>query len=95
MLLAMAVTLAMPDALDTAAELDNTALAPVAGTVKVTVTPPTGFPAESLTVTCSGFVKAAPNRADCGVPAVAVMLAIPVFDSEKFAVNVPTVAVTV
>lgn len=55
---------------------ENTPLAPLLGAVKVTVTPVTGFPAASVTVTLSGFVNAELTRADCGVvPVVAFMSA--------------------
>src|SRR5512140_1586387 len=96
MLLAVANTLAMPEALVTAVGFERVALAPAAGAVKVTVTPLNGFPAESLTVACSALGKAAPNRADWGVPPVAVTLAgrLEVLGSEKDAKSVPTLAVT-
>ena len=51
------------------------ALAPVAGAVKVTVTPLTGLLLASLTVACSGAENAVFTVALCGVPAVAEMLA--------------------
>lgn len=47
------------------------ALAPVDGAVKVTVAPLTGFPAESVTVTCSPVLNAVFTVALCGVPALA------------------------
>jgi hypothetical protein len=50
-LLAVAITLATPAALVTAAALDRTALAPVDGGVNVTVTPLSTWPPASLTVT--------------------------------------------
>jgi hypothetical protein len=104
MLLAVADTLAIPERLVTAVELDNTALAPAAGAAKVTVTPFTGFPIESFTVACRVLGNAAPGEADCGVPPVAVILAYVagVLVSGKFAENTPpgpkfatTVATTV
>jgi hypothetical protein len=49
--LAVAVTLATPEASVTAVALDNIALAPLAGAVNVTVTLATGLPTESFTVT--------------------------------------------
>ena len=48
--------------------------APVAGALKVTVTPLTGLLLESFTVACSAVVNALLTVALCGVPAVAVML---------------------
>jgi hypothetical protein len=75
MLLAVAVTLATPEALVTAVGLERVALAPEGGAAKTTVTPDTGFPAEFLTVACSAVAKAVPNGADWGVPPVGVMLA--------------------
>ncbi len=50
-------------------------LAPLAGTVKVTVAPLTGLFPASLTVACSCVAKAVLMTALCGVPAVAAMLA--------------------
>jgi hypothetical protein len=99
-LLAVAVTLATPEALVSAEEFDSTALAPVSGTPKVTVAPETGFPAESFTVTCSAVGKAVPDGADWAAPPVAVILAgkvpvPPVLVNEKDADSVPTLAVTV
>jgi hypothetical protein len=75
MALAVAVTLAIPEALVTAVLLDRVALAPLAGAVKATITPFTGFPHESFTVACNAFGKAVPARVDCGVPPVAAILA--------------------
>jgi hypothetical protein len=62
-------------------------LAPLPGAVKVTVTPLTGLPPESLTVACSCVANAVLMVALCGVPAVAVMLAAAParFVREKFA----------
>jgi hypothetical protein len=57
------------------ADKPNAALAPLAGTVKVTVTPLTGFPPESFTVAWSAVKKAVLTVVLCGAPAVAVMLA--------------------
>jgi hypothetical protein len=96
MLLAVAVMLAMPEALVVAVGLDNVALAPVEGAVNVTVTPLTGFPAASFTVACSAVGKATPTNTDCDVPPVAVMPAgaPAVLVNENVAVRVPTVAVT-
>ena len=74
MLLAVAVTVATPEALVTAVAFDKVALAPEEGAVKVTVAPLTRFPLVSFTVAWSGVVKAPPKRAACGAPAVAVML---------------------
>src|SRR5713226_7316372 len=87
MRLAVAVTLAMPDALVTAVGLDSVAPAPLAGGVKVTVAPLTGLPNVSLTVACRAIANAEPLDALCGVPAVAVMEAAApvVLVSEKLA----------
>jgi hypothetical protein len=97
MLLAVAVTLATPEALVTAVGLDRVALAPEGGAAKITVTPLNGFPAESLTVACSAAAKAVPYGADWPVPPVAVTLAVwpEVLVNEKDADSVPTLAVTV
>jgi hypothetical protein len=99
--LAVAVTLATPEALVSAEELESTALAPIGGTPKVTVAPDTGFPAESFTVVCSAVAKAEPDGADWGVPPVAVILAgtVPVPEllvlvNENDAESVPALAVT-
>jgi len=74
-------------------------LAPLAGAVKVTVTPPTALPPASFTVACNCVPNAELIVAAWGVPAVAVMLAAgpALFVNEKFAgVATPeTVAVTV
>ena len=48
-------------------------LAPVAGAVKVTVTPCTGLPPLSFTVATSGAANAVLMAALCGVPLVAVI----------------------
>src|ERR1700686_4377047 len=95
--LAVAVTLAMPEALVTPVALDRVALAPVGGAAKVTVTPDSGFPAESFTVACRAVAKAVPKGADWGVPPVAVTLAgwPDVLVSEKDAESASTLAVTV
>jgi hypothetical protein len=65
----------------------NVPLAPLAGAVKVTSTPLTPLPPESLTVTTSGVEKAVLMVVLCGVPLVAVIDdGLPVvFVSEKFA----------
>src|SRR5258708_2708225 len=52
----------------------NVPLAPLAGAVKVTVTPLTGLLAASFTVACSCVANALLMDALWGVPAVAVML---------------------
>ena len=52
----------------------NAPLAPLPGAVKVTVTPPTRLPKESLTVACSCTANAVFTVALCGVPAVAAIL---------------------
>ena len=70
--LAVAVTLAIPEALVTAVAAESAALAPVAGPAKVTVTPLTGLFPASRTVTRRGVVKAVPNTADWGVPPLGV-----------------------
>ena len=99
--LAVAVTLASPEAFVCAEELDSTALAPSSGTPKVTVAPDTGFPAESCTVACSAVAKAVPDGADWDVPPEAVILAgtvpVPVLlvlVNENDAESVPALAVT-
>ena len=51
-------------------------LAPLEGAVKVTDAPLTGLLFVSRTLACSAVAKAAPTAALCGVPAVAVMLAV-------------------
>lgn len=68
---AVAVTLAIPEALVAAVAAESAALAPVAGAAKVTVTPLTGLFPASRTVTRSGVVKVVLNTADCGVPPLA------------------------
>jgi hypothetical protein len=77
----------------------NVPLAPLAGALKVTVTPLTGLPPLSFTVATRGAAKAALIVALCGVPLVAAMLAaLPVvLVKEKFAglATPATVAVTV
>jgi hypothetical protein len=73
--LAVALTLARPALLVIAEALDRIALAPDDGAEKVTVTPETGLPPASVTVTCSGVVKALFMAADCVVPPVAVIMA--------------------
>src|SRR5437016_2093930 len=65
-------------------------LAPLLGGVNVTVTPLTGFPLASLTVTTKGAGKGVLIAALCGVPLVAVILAGDpgVFVNEKLAVPI-------
>lgn len=74
-------------------------LAPLVGTVNVTVTPLTGLPPASFTVAFSVAVNAVLITVLCGVPPVAVMLAAApaLLVSEKLAgVATPaTAAVTV
>lgn len=80
---------AIPDAFVVAVftPLAKAPLAPLAGAVKVTVTPLTGLLNESFTVACSWVANAVLTAALCGVPAVAVMLAAAParLVSEKFA----------
>ena len=57
------------------ADPPNVALAPLAGAVKVTVTPLTGLLDASFTVVCKPVAKVVFTIAACGVPALAVMLA--------------------
>src|ERR1700679_1431242 len=66
---AVAVTEAMPAALTTAVELDNTALGPLGGTVNVIVAPLAGLPNKSNAVICKGGENAVPTTADWFVPA--------------------------
>ncbi len=76
-------------------ELLNTPLAPVVGAVNVTLTPATGLPPPSFTVTPSAVANAVLIAADCGVvPAFAVIVdgAPAVFVSEKFTVVNPVAA---
>jgi hypothetical protein len=95
--LAVAATLATPEALVTADALERVALAPVGGTPKATAIPLRGLPRESLTVACKAFANAPLKDADCGVPPVAVRLAggPTAFVNENEAVRAPTVAITV
>jgi hypothetical protein len=95
--LAVAVTLATPEAFVTAVPLERFALAPMGGAAKVTVTPLSGLPTESFTVACRAFPNAAPNTADCGVPPVAVIVpgGPTVLVNENDAESAPMVAVTV
>jgi hypothetical protein len=99
--LAVAVTLATPEASVAARVADKFALAPVAGAANRTTAPITGCPAASFTVAWSGFGNAVVTVADCGTAPVAVMLAgvVAVFVNQKVAVTgVPeasTLAVTV
>src|SRR6266436_3477203 len=55
--------------------LPNTPEAPAPGAVNVTFTPETGLLPASFTVTASAFAKAVLIVADCGVPAVGVIVA--------------------
>ena len=77
----------------------NVPLAPLAGAVKVTVTPLTGLLKASLTVACNGVENAVFTVELCGVPATAVMAATApaMLVREKFAVAATpeTLAVTV
>jgi hypothetical protein len=75
MLLAVAVTLATPDALVTDVMFDKAALAPVDGGAKVTMAPLTGFPSTSFTVACSAFGKTVATVVDCPMAPVTVILA--------------------
>jgi hypothetical protein len=75
LLLAVALTLATPVLLVVAVALDRIALAPDDGTEKVTVTPETGLPPASVTVTCSGAAKPLEIAVDCGVPPVGAIFA--------------------
>ena len=72
---------------------------PAPGAVNVTLTPDTGLPPESFTVTASAFANAVEIVADCGVvPAFAAIdaAAPAVLVSEKFTVVKPAdAAVTV
>src|ERR1700722_12049634 len=65
--LAVAMTLAWPWALVTAAPPESVALAPEAGTEKFTVTPLNRLPPASFTVTCSGAANAVAICTVCGV----------------------------
>ena len=69
----VAVMLARPLASVTAVVAESVALAPLAGAVKVTVTPLTGLPSASATATTSGRAKAVAGLAGavCGVPLTA------------------------
>ena len=67
---------AMPLLLVTAVAVANplkAALAPLAGAVKVTVTPAIGLLPASRTVACKAVANAVFTAVLCGVPAVAVM----------------------
>jgi hypothetical protein len=66
--LALVTTLAVADP-------PNVAVAPLAGAVKVTVTPLTKLPPLSFTVACKAVAKAVVMTVLCGVPAVVAMLA--------------------
>jgi hypothetical protein len=69
------------------APLKNVAPAPLPGDKKVTLAPLAGLPAESRTVTTSGFGKEVPATVDWGVPLVATTLAIVVLVSANEAVS--------
>jgi len=60
------------------AEPLKVALAPEEGAVKVTVTPLSGLLLASFTVACSAVARTVLMAALCGVPAVAVMVGLPV-----------------
>ena len=62
--LVTAVTVALPP---------NVVEGPLAGAVKVTATPETGFNALSVTLACSGFAKEVPTVAVCPEPEYAVI----------------------
>ena len=86
--LALVVAVAVADPL-------NAAPAPLAGAVKVTVTPLIGLLLASFTVACSAVVKALFTMALCGVPAVAEMVAVPACCDDKaapFKVTLPAPA---
>src|ERR1700689_2479707 len=68
--LALVVAVAVADPL-------KAAPAPVAGAVKVTVTPLIGLLLASFTVACSAVVNALFTMALCGVPAEAEIVAVP------------------
>ena len=69
---AVAVTLAMPEALVVAVGADRFALAPDPGAEKDTTAPGIGALLPSFKVTWSPTGKAVLTAVDCGVPAVAV-----------------------
>jgi len=73
-----AAEVAIPDALLIAvfSPPANVPEAPLAGAENVTVTPPTGLPPESFTVATKRLAKGVPTVADCGVPLVAVIVAV-------------------
>ena len=52
-------------------------LGPLEGAVNVTDAPATGFPPESVNVTCNGVVNAVFTGFDCPLPAVGVMEVAP------------------
>ena len=91
-------TEATPAALEAAVAvaelLPNTPEDPLAGAVKVTLTPDTGLPPASFTVTPRGVAKAVASAALCGVaPAFAVIADAPaVFVSEKLIEERPVAA---
>jgi hypothetical protein len=61
----------------TVAEPAKLPLAPLTGAAKVTEAPLTGLLLASFTVACSAVANAVPTVALCGVPAVAVMVPLP------------------
>jgi len=69
------VEVAMPEALVRSVSVEvafaKVPLAPVAGAVNVTATPPTGFELASSTVATNGAANAVSTVAVCGVPLVA------------------------
>ena len=74
MAFAVAVTLATPDASVVLVVDERPALAPEAGTEKVTVAFGTTLPRASRTVTCKEVAKAVPIMVDWLAPDVAVMV---------------------
>jgi len=76
----------------------NVPLAPLPGTINITVTPLTGLLPASFTIACKGNAKAVLITAVCGVPLIAVSIAAApaVFVRLKLAdPTAPAVAVTV
>ena len=71
--MAVAITLATPEALVNVVPAERTAEAPEAGAENVIGTPLTGMPEESVNVTWSGVEKATPTCADWGRVGEAVM----------------------
>jgi len=74
--LAVAVTVAIPDAFVVAEVEESVALAPVAGAVYVTVAPETGAPAASTTSVESAVVNAVPIRVFCPLPPLALRVVV-------------------